>query len=265
MILEAIVQFSTDLINYDGPGKVLDTLVKCVAQLLLPSEVIRGRHLVLFKLLDNVCSVHIGGDKRDNNLALQRRQLSADHGNERSDLGSVLLVRVVQCQWVASLFLNSVLGARAPHDLSDGGNNLSRVGQDELLTVLCSVVVDTLAHLLSQRADHFILKLPEPLLDRTMSLWLLLKFNLFLLARNDTFNSLLVKLHSDEVIEQCLQMQLNFFNFLRVGKDVNKLIVRQEVEAREGLSLLLHVVLKSVVTLLKNSIVFLKLIEHVLI
>ena len=105
------------------------------------------------------------------------------------------------------------------------------------------------------------MQLVEPLLNLASCLDDSLKLDVFLLARIHGLDLFVFNVDPDDVIKAGLQVLLHDVEVLRVGQDIDELIVGQEVETWECSSLRLHIILKSLLDILQLSVIVLKLCQ----
>lgn len=107
---------------------------------------------------------------------------------------------------------------------------------------------------------HFLLDVEEPDLHLTLELDSFGEGAHFLLTRVHFEDFTLGDVQVDQVIEERLQVQHDdFLDLVGVGQNVEQLVIRQEVEAREIRTLTLHVLLQGLGNLVKQFVVLLQL------
>jgi hypothetical protein len=161
--------------------------------------------------------------------------------------------------------MNGFFTILCPHDLGNCSNDLSIISwsHNELFSILSFTDLHkAIFHAFLKSISHLLLKLIEPLLNKSSCLDILEERNLFTFIGIHTFDNLRVNnINLDKVIEACLQMTLDDVNVLGVGQDINKLVIGQEIESWECLSLQCHVVIKRFLDFVKSCVILGKIIE----
>jgi hypothetical protein len=87
--------------------------------------------------------VHVGGHQCHNDLSLKRCELATHELSQLSELGLVQVIPFLEGEGIVAHLIDVEFGGVAPRDLSDGGDDLTEVGQHPLLSLGGCIVVET--------------------------------------------------------------------------------------------------------------------------
>ena len=269
LVLVAVLEDAVGLAHAAQPELAL-VLREDEAQLRHPLEVRGGGALGLDQLLHHVAVVDLHRDERDEPLAHDLGQRVADHLGHAVEEADLLLLGL----------LHRVLRAARDRDerLRAVGRPLDRARRDEQLALpvvdplllLAAVARDRAGEQLLHAEEHRLLELAEPDLDRAVEhdvrdergrLALgrdhaeALEVAVHLLARRDD-------VHLREALEVLVHVALHRHRVARLAEDLEQVVVRDEVEARERHALRLEVLVEALLDALELGVHRAHAVEH---
>ena len=237
-VLLAQVAPAAPVLHGGRVGRVLPV----VAQLRDPLEVADRGAFAFNEPLDHVTRVHLDDDERRHDLVLQLVELGAHEEGELLELAEHLLVIVLHS--LGACTVHVLLDAQSPVEGRDGDGGLRRVREHEgaalLHLVLAQSILDELAH----REAHHLLDDAHPNLHRALGVDGRHEGDYLLLGRDHVGHRTVLALHRDgeDRLEALAKVRLHRVRVLGLREDRDQLVVRKEVEAREGRALRLEVV-----------------------
>ena len=200
---------------------VVGALLPVLAELHLPIEVGDGVRLLVDQDLDDVAAVHVDGDKRPGDLALQLIQVLPHDLRQVSQHADVLLIPGVKVGGrVGRRGGEELLRFSHPVDLRDGQNDLRGLGKYPLCALRLGVVLVRLLGQPLQRDLHTLLDRREPLLDVATGLQIFSEADVFALRRHHTkdVNTLwvLAKVQTTDAVEALGHVRLHGLHVLRL-------------------------------------------------
>mmetsp|Transcript_12963 Transcript_12963/g.30944 ORF Transcript_12963/g.30944 Transcript_12963/m.30944 type:complete len:678 (-) Transcript_12963:353-2386(-) len=223
----------------------------------------------LHELLNHIASMHINGDQRDDLHAQSLCEVGLDSSNEL--LNSVITHTLVVLHGVfrAPLeFFEGPLCLLCPQQLTGNQGDLRAVVLEPNLPrfvdlpILCSVLGNL--EVVTQSPPHVGLKIGQISLDGSLGHKRFKERHVFLLLRIEPLGYLalgvLVELEvkGRDAVETIAEELRNFDGVVSIGEDFQQCLVGHEVEPREGLLLLLQVIVERLLAELDVLVQFLE-------